>query len=448
MNLIDAFQRYIEENRLLTRDDRILLTVSGGVDSMVMLSLFTRCGYTVGVAHCNFQLRGSESDEDEVLVAEEAARCGVPCYNKRFETAAEMERTGESMEMAARRLRYAWFDELSSEYGYTAVAVAHHADDSIETFFINLLRGTGLRGLTGISTQVGRIVRPLMFASRKEILEYAVQNHIPFREDSSNRSTKYLRNKIRLGLIPRIREINPKFTELMRKNLGRLTDAQLFINHGIQRIREEVITTENGIDTIHIDRIDRAFPLNFVIFELLNSTYSFKGDVSDALVRALEQNSGTGKRFYSKSHVAYIDRGRIMVTPIPADDPCQVQVEAGAPRCYCGNSVLYFELRDIDDIQGFGVPEHIAQVDADKLKYPLTVRRWQEGDWFIPYGMSGRKKVSDYLIDHKVPLPEKARQFVLLSGDEIVWLVGRRIDDRYRLTAETENVLLITKEII
>ena len=287
-----------------------------------------------------------------------------------------------------------------------------------------------------------------MFASRKDILEYAVAQHIPYREDSSNRSTKYLRNKIRLGLVPRIKEISPKFTDLMRQNIGRLTDAQLFINHGIQRIREEVITTENGIDTIHIDRIDRAFPLNFVIFELLNSTYSFKGDVSDALVRALEQNSGTGKRFYSKSHVAYIDRGRIMVTPIPADDPCQVQVEAGAPRCYSGNSVLYFELRDIDDIQGFGVPEHIAQVDADKLKYPLTVRRWQEGDWFIPYGMSGRKKVSDYLIDHKVPLLEKARQFVLLSGDEIVWLVGRRIDDRYRLTAETENVLRITKEII
>ena len=164
-----------------------------------------------------------------------------------------------------------------------------------------------------------------MFASRKDILEYAVAQHIPYREDSSNRSTKYLRNKIRLGLVPRIKEISPKFTDLMRQNIGRLTDAQLFINHGIQRIREEVITTENGIDTIHIDRIDRAFPLNFVIFELLNSTYSFKGDVSDALVRALEQNSGTGKRFYSKSHVAYIDRGRIMVTPIPADDPCQVQ---------------------------------------------------------------------------------------------------------------------------
>ena len=358
-----------------------------------------------------------------------------------------MERTGESMEMAARRLRYAWFDELSSQHGYTVIAIAHHIDDSIETFFINLLRGTGLRGLTGISTHVGKLIRPLMFASRKDILEYAVAQHIPFREDSTNRSTKYLRNKIRLGLVPRIKEINPKFTDLMRQNIGRLTDAQLFINHGIERIREEIITTKNGIDTIHTDRIDPAFPLNFVIFELLNSTYSFKGEVTDSLVHALELGT-TGKRFYSKSHVAYIDRGRIMVTPISDDDPCEGVIEKGAARCYCGNSVLYLEICDIDTIKSFGVPEHIAQVDADKLQYPLKVRRWQEGDWFIPYGMTGRKKVSDYLIDHKVPLPEKKRQFILLSGDEIVWLIGRRIDDRFRLTSETENVLRITKEII
>ena len=292
MNLLDNFQRYIRRNELAAPEDFILLTVSGGVDSMVMLSLFVRSGYRVGVAHCNFQLRGVESEEDEELVRREAEKYGVPWYNKRFDTKGEMERTGESMEMAARRLRYAWFDELSREHGYTVVAIAHHIDDSIETFFINLLRGTGLRGLTGITTHAGKLIRPLMFASRKDILEYAVAQHIPYREDSSNRSTKYLRNKIRLGLVPRIKEISPKFTDLMRQNIGRLTDAQLFINHGIQRIREEVITTENGIDTIHIDRIDRAFPLNFVIFELLNSTYSFKGDVSDALVRALELRHG------------------------------------------------------------------------------------------------------------------------------------------------------------
>ncbi|MEG0807526.1 MAG: tRNA lysidine(34) synthetase TilS [Alistipes sp.] len=447
MTLLEAFQRHIETHNLATHDDRILLTVSGGVDSMVMLSLFIRSGYTVGVAHCNFQLRGTESDEDEVLVQQLATQCGVPFYNRRFATEAEMERTGESMEMAARRLRYAWFEELSREQHYPIIAVAHHADDSIETFFINLLRGTGLRGLTGISTQIGKIIRPLMFASRKEILEYAVANHISFREDSSNRSTKYLRNKIRLGLIPRIREINPKFTSLMRRNIARLTDAQLFINHGIERIRTEALTCESGIDTIHLDRLDPAFPRDFVIYELLNSAYGFKGDVIDSLCIALTQEA-TGRRFYSREWVACIDRGTIVIAPIAPDDACQTTVAQGAPRSYCGNSVLYYEYCDIDTIKNFGVPEQIAQVDADRLQFPLTLRRWQEGDWFVPFGMTGHKKISDFLIDAKISMAEKQRQFVLLSGDDIVWLVGRRIDDRYRLTSDTENVLRITKEIL
>ena len=447
MALSEAFERYIEKNGLFTHDDRVLLTVSGGVDSMVMLSLFTRCGYRVGVAHCNFQLRGAESDEDEVLVAEEAARLGVECYNKRFDTLTEMERTGESMEMAARRLRYAWFEELRNEHGYTVIAVAHHADDSVETFFINLLRGTGLRGLTGISKQIGRIVRPLLFATRKEILEYAVANKIPYREDSSNRSTKYLRNKVRLGLVPRIREINPKFTSLMRHNIDRLSDAQRFIDHAIERIRDLAVTSDGEIDTIHVDRIDAAFPREFVIYELLSSAYGFKGDVIDSLCRALEQGA-TGRRFYSRERVACIDRGTVVVAPIADDDPCVCEVDEGAVRSYCGNAVLYYELADIDTIEDFGVPEHAAQVDADKLRYPLTLRRWREGDWFVPFGMTGRKKVSDFLTDAKVSVAEKQRQFVLLSGDDIVWLVGRRIDDRYRLTEETENVLRITKEIV
>ena len=447
MNLLDSFQRYIDENDLATHDDKILLTVSGGVDSMVMLSLFTRCGYRVGVAHCNFQLRGAESDEDEVLVEDEAKKHGAAFYNRRFETRAEMERTGESMEMAARRLRYAWFDALSREHGYTAIAIAHHADDSIETFFINLLRGTGLRGLTGISTQVGKVIRPLLFASRKEILEYAVQNRIPFREDSSNRSTKYLRNKIRLGLIPRIREINPKFTDLMRRNIERLTDTQLFIDAAVAHMREDVVTQADGIATIHVERIEAAYPRNFAVYELLSSQYGFKGDVCDALCRALSE-AATGRRFYAREYVATVDRGRILVERIAPGDACEVTVEQGTQRSYCGNMVLYFEACDIDDIRAYDVPEQVALLDADLLRYPLRLRRWREGDTFIPFGMEGRKKVSDYLIDRKVSLPEKQRQFVLLSGDEIVWLVGRRIDDRYRLTDRTENVLRITKEII
>ena len=184
-----------------------------------------------------------------------------------------------------------------------------------------------------------------------------------------------------------------------------------------------------------------------MVYELLSSAYGFKGDVIDSLCHALDHGT-TGRRFYSREYVACTDRGNIVVGPIPAGDDCMTTVERGAPRSYCGNSVLYFEYCDIDTIENFGVPEHIAQVDVDKLRFPLTLRRWREGDWFIPFGMTGRKKLSDFLKDAKVSVAEKGRQFVLLSGDDIVWVVGRRIDDRYRLTRETENVLRITKEIV
>lgn len=446
--LFENFRRHIAANQMLEADDRILLAVSGGVDSMVLMSLFYQSGYHIGVAHCNFGLRGEESDEDELLVEKQATGYGLEFYNRRFDTVGEMERTGESMEMAARRLRYEWFEQLCVEHGYTKIAIAHHADDSTETFFINLLRGTGLRGLTGISSTNGRVFRPLLFASRREISEYAVANRIPFREDSSNRSTKYLRNKIRLGLIPRIREINKKFTEVMNSNIRRLTDTQLFINQAIERVREEVCTERDGIHTLHIDRIDKAMPRGFVIYELLNSAFDFKGDVTDALCRALDSENPTGKRFYSREWVATIDRGNVVVARITADDPCEVLVEEGTRKSFCGNSRLIFEREAIDTIENFRTPEHIAQIDADKLQFPLTLRRWREGDWFVPYGMTGRKKISDYLVDRKVSGPEKERQFVLLSGEDIVWVVGRRIDDRYRLTDQTETVLRIIRETI
>ena len=441
------FEKYVDDNRLFTRDDRILLAVSGGVDSMVMMSLFARCGYDCVVAHCNFQLRGRESDEDEILVAEEAARLGLQCFNRRFDTADEMERTGDSMEMTARRQRYDWFYDLSAEHDCTVIAIAHHIDDSIETFFINLLRGTGLKGLTGIRNRRGRVVRPLMFATRKEITEYAVVENIPYREDSSNRSTKYLRNKIRLGIVPMIREINPKFTDLMRSNIDHLTDARLFISQAIEMMGREIVESRDGVDILHVDRIDGGYPRNFVIYELMNARYEFKGDTVAALCRAMNDGQ-CGKRFYSRSYAAYVERGDILVAPVAMDDDCETTVEADAMRAYCGNSVLMFERTDIDLIMNFGVPENMAQLDADKLKWPLVLRRWRKGDRFVPFGMTGSKSVSDFLTDCKVSTPEKQRQFVLVSGDEIVWVVGRRIDDRYKLTAGTENVLRITRETI
>lgn len=447
MLLLEEFEKYVAQNELFGHDDKILLTVSGGVDSMVMMSLFAASGYRFGVAHCNFQLRGQESDEDEALVAEQARRYGVELFNRRFDTQGEMERTGESMEMAARRLRYTWFRSLCDEHGYNVIAIAHHINDSIETFFINMLRGTGLRGLTGISVQAGRIVRPLMFATRKDILDYATAHRIPYREDSSNRSTKYLRNKVRLGIVPMLREINPQFTTVMRRNISRLTDAQTFIDRSVELIRRDAMTEQGGLYTLHVDRIDASLPLGYVVYEILNSMFGFKGDTVDALCHALQQNN-TGRRFYSREWVATIDRGRIVIGRIDDEDTCMTQVEQGVLRSYCGSSVLHYEYCDIDMIDSVTTPDNVALVDADKLRFPLTLRRWQQGDWFVPFGMSGRKKVSDFLIDAKVSMAEKSRQFVLLSGDDVVWLVGRRADDRFRLTRQTENVLKITREIL
>lgn len=442
--LLKAFEKYVERHELFSHNDKILLTVSGGVDSMVMLSIFVRLGYNVEVAHCNFGLRGKESDEDTEMVACECEKMGIVCHTKRFDTEGEMARTGDSMEMTARRLRYEWFNELCREKGFAVIAVAHHANDSIETFFINLLRGTGLRGLTGINRQYGRVVRPLLYATRKNILEYAVQNKIPYREDSSNLSTKYLRNKIRLGLLPLLREINPKFTALMRGNLYRLNDAQRFIDVAIDRIRETAMHSHDGIDTIEVAAIDAMYPRDFVIYELLNSSYGFKGDVVEELNRALKRGV-TDRRFYSRDYVAYLDRGNIMVTRIQDEDDCEVVVEHDDMRSYCGNSVLYYEHTDIDNVSEYHLPNEIALIDEAKLQYPLRLRRWREGDTFIPFGMAGRKKVGDYLTDQKVPIVERKRQFVLVSGEDIVWVVGRRTDDRFRIGNNTENILKVTK---
>jgi tRNA(Ile)-lysidine synthase len=375
------------------------------------------------------------------------------CYTRNFDTKEEAERTGESIQMAARRLRYDWFSELSREHGYTAIAIAHQADDSVETFFINLFRGTGLRGLTGISVTRGHIIRPLLFATRHEITDYALAAKIGYREDSSNRSTKYLRNKIRLGLVPRLREINPRFTDIMRRNEDRLTQTQTFIDAGIGRIRGEVETHKGDTVVIDTEKIDPSFPVGFVIYELLSSGYGFKGDVIDQIASVLEKG-WSGKRFYSRDHVAYTDRGRIIIEPIAQDDPCEVSVEERTHKVYAGNSVYYIEQLDIDHVETLSTPENTALIDADRLRYPLVLRRWAEGDRFVPIGMTGSKKLSDYLVDAKVSVPEKQRQFVLVNGDgddgkgEIVWLVGRRLDDRFKITSATENVLKITREIL
>ena len=244
-----------------------------------------------------------------------------------------------------------------------------------------------------------------------------------------------------------LRDINPQFTAVMRRNIARLSQAQTFIDASLDIIRHEVLTSDDGITTLHVDRIASSLPRNYVIYEIMSSEFGFKGDVVDALCNALDA-SATGRRFYAREYVAVVNRGEVVITRIMDDDDCESVVERGAMRSYVGGSVLYYDYLDIDFIDTLDMGENVALIDADKLRFPLRIRRWHEGDWFVPLGMSGRKKLSDYLINKKVSMAQKSRQFVLLSGDDIVWVIGRRLDERYCITSKTERVLRIVRESI
>jgi tRNA(Ile)-lysidine synthase len=442
--LIGRFRKYIAAKSLFTDDDKLLLAVSGGVDSMVLLHLFSRLDYRYGVAHCNFHLRDLEGDEDALSVEEAARSLGAEHFNIDFDTRAEADATGESIEMAARRLRYGWFQQLCEEHGYTKIVIAHHSDDSIETFFINLIRGTGLRGLTGIHATRGNIVRPLLFATRREILDYAHQNKVGFRQDSSNLSTKYLRNKIRLGVIPRIREISPQFGPTMTGNVERLSSALLFIDRQMDRIRTEITHTLGTSTVIPVDAIDPLLPRGYVIFELLRP-YGFSSEAVADLLHGLEAGR-SGIRFFSHTHVVYLDRRNLIVQEIRRGGAYRLSVEPDTTNLYGLGGMLTFETLEIEDVGPLQQPPEVALLDAGKIRYPLTVRIWEEGDTFIPFGMTGHKKVSDYLIDEKVALPDKEQQLVVESDGTIVWLVGRRIDDRYKVTETTTHVLRIARQ--
>jgi tRNA(Ile)-lysidine synthase len=450
--VFEKFKYNIKQSCFIAPDKKILLAVSGGIDSMVMLNLFAelRTGAEAGiptgadfaVAHCNFRLRGEESEGDQRLVESECRRLGVELFVGRFDVAADMAASGDSLQMSARRLRYSWFEGLCRDHGFASVAIAHNADDSTETFFINLLRGTGLKGLTGIPPTRGRIVRPLLFATREMIAHYAAQHGVAFREDSSNRSTKYLRNRIRRFVLPRLREIDPGFTTVMAANFGRLAATESFVERSIELIRGQVEKRDGDAIVIDTAAVAPSLPLDFVLFGLLGR-YGFGADVVAQLARALAEG-GTGRMFHAPKMTACIDRRRIVLTNYCLPEDKELVIKEFTESARWGGATLRFELVPATKNISFKQPDNVALLDAAKASFPLTVRRWQDGDAFVPLGMRGRKKVSDMLTDLKAPLPDKARQAALVSGERIVWLVGRRIADGAKVTEKTDNILKIT----
>jgi tRNA(Ile)-lysidine synthase len=406
-----------------------------------MLDMMVSGGFDIAVAHCNFQLRGEEAMEDEAALIRKCEKYGVPLYNIRFDTQAEMQRTGESVQVAARRLRYTWFEKIRSENGFDKIVIAHNADDSVETFFINLIRGCGIKGLTGISNINGHIVRPLLFAPRRDIVEYAVTHKITYREDSSNSSTKYLRNKLRLGVIPKIREISPVFGATMTANIARLTECLLFISHYLEKLRSRVVSCVGDKIVIDVEQIDEDLPLAFVLRELM-LPWGFNASVAESVAHCCN-NGESGRRFFSPDYAAYFDRGKVIILPIVGEDMCELFVDSMNGTFVHGNMVFTLRRGDATHLDSVKRSADIALLDVAKIKMPLTIRRWVNGDSFVPFGMSGSKKVSDYLINEKVSLPDKSSQTVVVSDGEIVWLSGHRIDDRYKITDSTEEFLEI-----
>lgn len=441
--MIDSFKKYIGQNNLIQPNDKVLLAVSGGIDSVVMLDLFDKMGIEYAIAHCNFKLRADESDGDEEFVRQLAHSYNVEIFVGLCNAAEHSKKEGLSIQESARELRYAWFDKVCSHNGFSVVAIAHNHDDKIETFFINLFRGAGIKGLKGIPVKRKNIIRPLMFATRDKIIGYADEHNLEFREDSSNSSDHYLRNKIRHHLIPKIEGISPGFAMSAQKSIDNLGDSYLMLQSAINEKKQRLFVagSKNTIQAT-IRELQKLSPFNIWMYYLLNG-FGFSRQITDAICSSLKAGNSTGKRFCSPDCELLIDRDYILIRKNRKQTSAKkFQISNNQNRI---TEPIEITIETHKNASGsvFSKSMNVAYFDLDKLTFPLTVRHWQQGDRMIPFGMKKGKLISDILIDNKVDLFEKEDTYVVLSGDEIIWLVGHRPSNGFRVTKSTENIYLM-----
>ncbi len=436
----EKFEAFVREQKLFDKNDRVLVALSGGVDSVVLATLMLRSGYTFSVAHCNFHLRGEESNRDERFVRSWAEKNKIKLFVAEFDTYEYMQQKGISLEMAARELRYSMFKDLMTSQGFSLLATAHHADDSAETFFINLLRGTGIAGLHGILPKHDNIVRPLLFATRKDIFDFAKANNIPFVEDSTNEETQFLRNKIRHRLFPLLKDLCPNFDTVIKKDIDRLRETEIVFRSVIERLRADIIEKESNICKINIDRLRKLHPIRILLYELL-SEYGFNETDSNNVLASLDKESG--KQFFSKTHRLLKDRNYLFITPLNADQHQERYLLNESQNMV--NEPIHLVLETLEDLTFVNISKdrNIAMFDKDMLQFPLVLRHWKQGDAFVPFGMRKSKKLSDFFTSEKYSLIDKQQQWLLCSGNDIIWIVGRRTDNRYRISEKTKTILKI-----
>lgn len=435
--MIQRFIKYIKENHLFNQGDTVLVGVSGGVDSVVLLDLLDKAGFSVAIAHCNFRLRGTESDGDERLVDDLAKKYDVPIFKTAFDTADYAQENGISVEMAARELRYQWFEMIRSTHHFDCIAVAHHRDDQLETFFLNLVRGTGIAGLTGMRPVNGKLVRPLLFASREEIEIYRHENFLDFREDSSNQNSDYQRNKIRHNVLPVMETLNPSFREGLIKTMSYLEDVSKICDKAIQQAWERVALRKGNETLISISELKLLDPLPAYLFVFLKP-YGFNSVIIGDIVSSLEGISG--KKFISQTHRLVRDRESLILTPLTPGNRKQFYLDEAMTELIFP---VHLKVSVSEKKNKFKIPDSrfLACIDRDKVQFPLLIRKWQGGDYFKPLGMSGFKKISDFFIDSKLSLPEKENVWILANGEQIIWIIGHRLDDRFKITSGTQNIL-------
>jgi tRNA(Ile)-lysidine synthase len=437
--MLIRLKQFVQQQNLFLTTDKLLLGVSGGIDSVVLAQLVDQLGNEFAIAHCNFNLRGTESDEDEKFVASLSDILRVPFFSASFHTNEIASEKGISIEMAARELRYEWFEQIRQQHGYDYILVAHHQDDVLETFILNLTRSTGIRGLSGIKPKAGRVVRPMLFATRSDIETYASTYEISSRLDSSNDDQCIKRNKVRHTIIPLLEEINPAFRRNLHKTIALLNDTEQIYLQQIEKTKAEVMVQSGDWFSISIAGIKNLQPIETYLFELLRP-FSFKGEMMADMVKALDKEPGT--QFFSATHRLVVDRETLIVTSLETETNELVYINSNVTHI---ESPLPMHLSVEPYIQGYNIlkNKNIAQLDYHKVVFPLLLRRWKKGEYFKPLGLNGFKKLSDFFVDEKMSIPEKESTWILSSEGKVAWVVGRRIDDRFKITPETTLILKI-----
>ena len=441
-NLQEAFISEVATKKLWGKNDSLFLACSGGLDSVVLAHLLREAKINFTILHCNFQLRGEESNRDELFVKELATELNVPVHVKQFDTKKEIEIRKKGVQETARNLRYEWFDEvIKSDRSTTKkwLLTAHHADDQVETMMMQFFRGTGIAGLQGMKVKTGKIVRPLLFAQRKHLTDYATQHQLSWVEDSSNASINYTRNFIRHKVIPLIEEVVPELTSNMSMNGKRLEEIEMVYQQKIEEIKKRLIVVKEKSFAIPVNKLKNIQPLDTIMHEIFKS-FGFAAHHIPELKKLFE--APTGKYISSDQFRVLKNRTWLLIEPIVEQNQTILIVEQADSQLVLNNCVLKFQkVAAGHEIKN---DNQQALLNLNKLKFPLIVRKWKAGDYFYPLGMKKKKKVSRFMTDLKLSLSEKEQQWVVESDKKIIWVVGRRIDERFKIEENTPDRLLVT----